>query len=76
MWVRQREREGGGDSDEAPPASPPSSRHALVGSLLLSESFSLLDGEQQLLLQLLKALVGGEVQPVKAGGKTNAPQGE
>lgn len=38
--------------------------------LFLAESFRLLDGKQQLLLQLLKALVRRQIQTVETAGGT------
>lgn len=40
-------------------------------SSLLTESFRLLDRKEQLLLQLLVAFVGGQIQPVKAANTQN-----
>lgn len=39
--------------------------------LFLAKSLRLLDGKQQLLLQLLKALIRRQIQPVETGEQTN-----
>lgn len=54
------QRYGGGR--RGPPSPPPR-------PLLLAESFRLLDGEEQLLLQLFVTLVRRQVQPVEAEGQ-------